>query len=82
MLRCRARQGELALVDWHYNAWGGKYPPWDRDDAVPPRMASALSLPCFDAGFVLEGGSVDGADAGHEVDPVLVPDVAERVPPG
>ena len=24
-----------ALVDWEYNAWGGKYPPFDLDNAVP-----------------------------------------------
>ncbi len=24
-----------ALVDWQYNAWGGKYPPFDLDNAVP-----------------------------------------------
>src|SRR5215475_16121878 len=24
-----------SMVDWGYNAWGGKYPPFDLDDAVP-----------------------------------------------
>src|SRR5688500_15922198 len=27
-----------ALVDWEYNAWGGKYPPFDRDNLVPRRI--------------------------------------------
>ena len=33
----RRRRGrvETAVVDWGFNAWGGKYPPWDADDAVP-----------------------------------------------
>ena len=25
-------------VDWKYNAWGGKYPPWDLDDRLPRRF--------------------------------------------
>jgi agmatine deiminase len=38
---------ELAIVDWGFNAWGGKYPPYDDDDAVPTRVAEALKLPVF-----------------------------------
>ena len=30
---------ERAIVDWGFNAWGGKYPPSDSDDAVPTRIA-------------------------------------------
>jgi agmatine deiminase len=50
---------ELALVDWKYNAWGGKYPPWDQDDKVPRALARLLGLPSFSPGIVLEGGSID-----------------------
>ena len=32
----------LAALDFRFNAWGGKYPPWDRDDAVAPRMAARV----------------------------------------
>jgi agmatine deiminase len=49
----------LAAIDWEYNAWGGKYPPYDLDNAVPARMAEVLGVPCFKAGMVLEGGSID-----------------------
>ena len=28
-----------ALVDWDYNAWGGKYPPFDLDNEVPRQIA-------------------------------------------
>src|SRR4030095_12625362 len=28
-----------ALVDWGYNAWGGKYPPFDLDNQVPRKIA-------------------------------------------
>jgi agmatine deiminase len=53
------RDHELAIVDWGYNAWGGKYPPYDDDDAVPQRVAEVLDLPVFSPGIVMEGGSVD-----------------------
>jgi agmatine deiminase len=53
------RNGDLAVVDWGYNAWGGKYPPFDFDDAVPQRLAELLRLPLFQPGIVLEGGSID-----------------------
>ena len=51
--------GEVSLVDWHYNAWGGKYPPWDLDNAVPRLLANVLQLRRFEPGIVLEGGSID-----------------------
>jgi agmatine deiminase len=53
------RGAGLALIDWKYNAWGGKYPPWDRDDRVPERLAERLGLPRFSPGIVLEGGSIE-----------------------
>ena len=31
------RAPQTAIVDWGFNAWGGKYPPYDDDDAVPTR---------------------------------------------
>ncbi|HMC22032.1 MAG TPA: agmatine deiminase family protein [Thermoanaerobaculia bacterium] len=49
----------LAVVDWDYNAWGGKYPPSDLDDAVPQRVADLLGLPLFQPRMVLEGGSIE-----------------------
>ena len=56
--------GEVALTDWDYNAWGGKYPPFDRDNAIPPRIARALALRRFERKMVLEGGSIDVNGAG------------------
>jgi len=58
------RDGGRALVDFRFDAWGGKYPPWDRDDAVPRVMQAHLGLPRFEADFVLEGGSIDGNGRG------------------
>jgi agmatine deiminase len=49
----------FAAMDFGYNAWGCKYPPYDRDCAVARRMAEQLGLPRVESGLVLEGGSVD-----------------------
>ncbi|HKT59993.1 MAG TPA: agmatine deiminase family protein [Gemmatimonadales bacterium] len=57
--RTVAGRREQAIVDWGYNAWGGKYPPYDLDDVVPTRIADELSLPVFHPGIVMEGGSID-----------------------
>src|SRR3989338_6287128 len=35
----RGGDGKLTIINWIFNAWGGKYPPWDNDDAVPARIA-------------------------------------------
>src|SRR5213593_2041336 len=55
----RIRGGELAVVDWDYNAWGNKYPPFDLDEVVPTRLAEILKLPVFYPHMILEGGSID-----------------------
>jgi agmatine deiminase len=48
-----------AIVDWDYNAWGGKYPPYDLDDVIPSRIGAELALPVFHPRIVMEGGSID-----------------------
>jgi agmatine deiminase len=57
--RRRGQRQSLAIVDWDFNAWGGKYPPFDDDDAVPTRVAEKLGLPVFYPKAVMEGGAVD-----------------------
>jgi agmatine deiminase len=52
--RAAGSRREQAIVDWHFNAWGGKYPPWDLDDVVPTRIARELDLPVFTPGIVME----------------------------
>jgi len=54
----------LLALDFDYNAWGGKYPPYDLDQAIPAQMAAALGVPRSRPGMVLEGGSVDVNGAG------------------
>lgn len=54
----------LAIVDWAFNAWGGKYPPYDDDDNVPTRIAEEFRLPVFYPKVIMEGGSVEFNGAG------------------
>jgi agmatine deiminase len=54
-----ARGREQAIVDWGFNAWGGKYPPYDLDDVVPSRIGTEYRIPVFHPGIVMEGGSLD-----------------------
>jgi len=50
--------GKIAGVNWGFNAWGGKYTPWDLDDAVAGKILSHFNIKQFDAPLVLEGGSI------------------------
>jgi agmatine deiminase len=52
-------ENKKAVVDWDYNAWGGKYPPYDLDDVIPTRIAEHYGYPLFNPGIIMEGGSVD-----------------------
>jgi len=60
----RKDEPRLAIVDWDYNAWGGKYPPCDLDEVVPTHIAEKLRLPVFYPRMILEGGSIDVNGAG------------------
>lgn len=59
LVRNQNGQNDRAIVDWGYNAWGGKYPPFDLDDAVPQHVARYRNLPLFSPGIVMEGGSIE-----------------------
>jgi Peptidylarginine deiminase and related enzymes len=54
----------LVATDWGYNAWGGKYPPYDLDNLIPARMADYLGVERIEGGMILEGGSIDVNGAG------------------
>ena len=55
---------KLAIIDWDYNAWGNKYPPFDLDEVVPTRVAELLKVPVFYPKMILEGGSIEVNGAG------------------
>ncbi|MDZ7670694.1 MAG: agmatine deiminase family protein [Gammaproteobacteria bacterium] len=56
--------GQLTALNFRFNAWGDKYPPYDLDDAVPPQMAQRVGVPVVAVDHVLEGGSIDVNGAG------------------
>jgi agmatine deiminase len=60
----RKGNAKPAIVDWDYNAWGWKYPPFDLDDVVPTEIGKSLGLEVFYPGIVMEGGSLDVNGAG------------------
>ena len=62
--RNKSGKTDTAIVDWGFNAWGGKYPPYEDDDRVPTEIAKELRLPVFYPGIVMEGGSVEFNGAG------------------
>ncbi len=54
-----AAEQKKVIVDWNYNAWGNKYPPFDLDDVIPTLVGKALNLPVYYPGIIMEGGSVE-----------------------
>ncbi len=45
-------------VDWRFNAWGGIYAPWDRDERVAAAILEREGAGRYRAPLVLEGGSI------------------------
>jgi agmatine deiminase len=56
-LRRRSRRTR-AVVDFRFNGWGGRYTPYDLDDALPAALASHFGVRRYRAPFVLEGGAI------------------------
>jgi agmatine deiminase len=49
----------LCAVDFHYNAWGGKYPPFDDDQQVARRVAGHIGCQHLPVDLCLEGGALE-----------------------
>ncbi|MZP31153.1 agmatine deiminase [Heliobacterium undosum] len=49
--------GEVAGVNWQFNAWGNKFPS-ELDNLVAPQLLEHFGIRRFDAPFVMEGGSI------------------------
>ena len=58
LINPKAEQKKV-VVDWNYNAWGGKYPPYDLDDDIPTHIARYYNIPVYYPGIIMEGGSVE-----------------------
>ncbi len=62
--RTVAGKVEEAIIDWGYNAWGGKYPPFDLDDVIPTKVGAEFGIQVFHPGIVMEGGAIEVNGAG------------------
>jgi len=52
-------RGELAATSWNFNGWG-RYPNHgEREGQIPQAVADILSIPCFRAPIVTEGGAIE-----------------------
>jgi agmatine deiminase len=60
----RNEAGNIAMVHWNFNAWGGKYEDLIRDGHIPYFISEKLRMTYFRPGIVLEGGSIDVNGAG------------------
>lgn len=51
---------EKLILDFEFNAWGGKFPPWDLDNKVPKNIALYLGIENIESyPIILEGGAVE-----------------------
>jgi agmatine deiminase len=51
-------KGDVRLVNWKFNAWGGLYTDWRLDDLVPKKVAELEGVGYYNAPLILEGGSI------------------------
>ena len=50
--------GHVAGVQWHWNAWGGRYTEIDGDMQIPEKLLEQLSMRRYQAPIVFEGSAV------------------------
>ncbi len=55
--------GQVAITDWNFNAWGGKF-PYDLDNQIPAKAAASLKMERFESEFTLEGGAIESNGKG------------------
>jgi agmatine deiminase len=62
-LNNQAEAGAKAIAP-QWNAWGGKYPPWDQDANIASAIGTRLRLPVVPIPIVLEGGAFESDGEG------------------
>jgi agmatine deiminase len=53
------QRDETAVVQWQFNAWGGKYASLLKDGGIPYFISERLGLQLFPPGVVMEGGAIE-----------------------
>jgi len=51
--------GKVAIVQWRFNAWGGKYPTLLKDGNIPYFISERMGIPLYMPGIILEGGAIE-----------------------
>lgn len=51
-------ENKIAGVSWQFNAWGGKYLPYDLENKVAGKILKAYQIPVLESAIILEGGSI------------------------
>jgi agmatine deiminase len=64
---CLNEQGQRAGVHFGFNAWGGKFSGWDRDERAGGVLAARYGDVSYRAPLILEGGSITVDAAGRLV---------------
>ncbi len=47
------------FLDFHFNAWGEKYHPWEDDNRLPQFLAEKMNYPLHQVLLTLEGGAIE-----------------------
>lgn len=45
-------------IDWSFNGWGGRFPPWEVDDALAGKLLDKLALKRVRSSLNAEGGAI------------------------
>lgn len=70
--------GSVIGIDWNYNAWGGKHPPWDDDAAAARQICNQASVVCESSKLTLEGGAIEGDGRGRMLTTPICVQTANR----
>ena len=52
-------RNDVFILDFQFNAWGEKFPPYDLDNNVPKEIATYLGMEIESYPMILEGGALD-----------------------
>ena len=56
---CIKKGSKPHFLNFRFNAWGEKYPPWELDNSLAGRIAQKLNIPETKVPLTLEGGGIE-----------------------
>ncbi len=56
---CNDAYRKPLIIDFEFNAWGGKFPPWDLDNNIPKEIAFYLGYEIESYPLIMEGGALE-----------------------